>query len=526
VVLALLFAPAVVAAQGTSGSTGAKTSAGALTGSPAIKEARARKIADAVDSVQTQQRKHPGFTARAFMNPHGQWQVSYFSQDKPPKEIAQVIIDPNTGGVLEAWTGDQVAWTMARGYPGAFGRKVNSPWVWITLTILFVAPFCAGRPRMLHLDLAALAAFGVSVAYFNDAQIDKSVPIAYVLLAYLFVRAIWIGLHRDDEHKRPLPLPTLVPVAWLAIALIFLVGFRIGLNVTNSNVIDVGYASVIGADKIAKGQPIYKHFPADNPQGDTYGPVAYESYVPFEQALPWNGAGWEDLNAAHAAAIVFDLICMALLLLIGWRTRGPSMGIVLAYLWAAFPFTLYAMNTASNDALVAVFALAALAATTAPGRGAFAALGGLTKFGSLALAPLLALQDRRPRHVASFVLAFAGVAAIASLPIFIEHESLRTVYDRTISYQATRESPFSIWGRYDLDLEQTFWQGLSIVFALVVAVVPRRRDVVGLAALMAAILIGLQLGVSHWFYLYIPWFFGLYVVAVFGRHAAPEGRLL
>ena len=57
--------------------------------------------------------------------------------------------------------------------------------------------------------------------------------------------------------------------------------------------------------------------------------------------------------------------------------------------------------------------------------------------------------------------------------------------------------------------------------AVVVAFVPRRRDVVGLAALSAAILIALQLGVTHWFYLYIPWFFPLVMIALLGRVGPP-----
>ena len=50
---------------------------------------------------------------------------------------------------------------------------------------------------------------------------------------------------------------------------------------------------------------------------------------------------------------------------------------------------------------------------------------------------------------------------------------------------------------------------------------PRRRDVVGLAALSAAILIALQIGVTHWFYLYVPWFFPFVAIAVIasGRQA-------
>ena len=92
----------------------------------------------------------------------------------------------------------------------------------------------------------------------------------------------------------------------LAVATVALVGGRIALNVADSNVIDVGYSGVIGADRIADRKPIYGNFPDDDQSGDTYGPVAYYAYVPFEQALPWSGT-WDDLPAAHAASIFFDL---------------------------------------------------------------------------------------------------------------------------------------------------------------------------------------------------------------------------
>ncbi len=122
---------------------------------------------------------------------------------------------------------------MARGYPGAFGRKVNSPWVWIPLTVLFLVPFVDPRRplRMLHLDVLVLAGFGVSVAFFNDAQIGVSVPIVYPLLVYLLVRMMWIGLRR--RARAPARLRLSVPVRWMAVALVFLVGFRVALNVLN-----------------------------------------------------------------------------------------------------------------------------------------------------------------------------------------------------------------------------------------------------------------------------------------------------
>ena len=116
----------------------------------------------------------------------------------------------------------------------------------------------------------------------------------------------------------------------------FLIGFRIGLNVTDSNVIDVGYAGVIGAQRIASDRPLYGGFPADNEHGDTYGPVNYEAYVPFQQTFGWSGR-WDDLPAAHAAAIFFDLLTVGLLFLLGRRMRGPTLGIALAYAWVSYP---------------------------------------------------------------------------------------------------------------------------------------------------------------------------------------------
>src|SRR3954452_6920292 len=104
------------------------------------------------------------------------------------------------------------------------------------------------------------------------------------------------------------PLVPYARTTWLALALVFLVGFRIALNVADSNVIDVGYAGVIGADRIEHGHGLYTgRFPKDNEHGDAYCPVDYLLYVPFEAALPWSGK-WDDLPAAHGAAIFFDLM--------------------------------------------------------------------------------------------------------------------------------------------------------------------------------------------------------------------------
>ena len=484
---------------------------------------QAEQIADRSPTAIRARRSAPGVFDNVFEKSGSRWQVSYYrTRGKQTKEIAQVYVSDVTGKVTEAWTGPQVAWTMARGYPGAFGRKVNSPYVWIALTLLFIAPFVDPRRllRMRHLDLAVLMAFGVSVAFFNDANIDASVPIAYPLMLYLLGRMLWIGLRRSRRRD---PLRLLVPASWLVVGLLFLVGFRIGLNVADSNVIDVGYAGVIGADRLADGDKLWGAFPKDNEHGDTYGPVTYAAYVPFEQVLPWSGR-WDDLPAAHAAAIAFDLLCLGLLFLIGRRMRGPTLGLVFAYAWAANPFTLYALDCNVNDALVAALVLGAIAAASSPaGRGALVALAGMAKFAPLALAPLFATYSRGALR---FVLG--GALALAPcLLLVLGYGGLHDFYDRTLGFQASRGSPFSIWGLYGWDTAQAVVQAGGVLLAVAVAFLPRRRDLVGLSALAAAVLIALQLGVTHWFYLYIVWFLGPLLIALLGddepaeRHAPP-----
>src|SRR5271166_3226080 len=364
----LAFAPAAPAATTTTRPTSSETPVPVAASSvpPAgrmLSADRVLAIADALPKMRAVRAKYPGSYGGAYLKGAFQWQVSYFSRDGK-KEIGQVIIDDLSGRVLEQWTGFQVAWTMARGYPGAFGRHVNALYVWLPMCVLFMLPFVNFRRplSLLHLDLLVLLSFSVSLAFFNHAHIYASVPLAYPPLLYLLARMLALLRRRSSARSRasrPPQLRLLVPTPWLALGVVFLLGFRIGLNVTDSNVIDVGYAGVIGASKIVHDQPLYGGWPSDNEHGDTYGPVNYETYVPFEQSFGWSGK-WDDLPAAHAAAIFFDLLATALLFLLGRRMRGPTLGVALAYAWAAYPFTLYSLESNSNDSFVGALVLAAV----------------------------------------------------------------------------------------------------------------------------------------------------------------------
>ena len=464
------------------------------------------------EKVQDERRRHPGLRPTAYTRGAGRWQVSWF-EDKD--EVVQVHVDDGTRAVFESWTGDQVAWRMARGYEGAFGRKWNSPWILIPLGALFLLPFVDFRRpwRLLHLDLLVLLGFGISHVFFNRGEIDVSVPLAYPVLLYFLARMLWEGARRRARTGSLVPH---APEQLLFAGVLFLIGFRIGLNVIDSNVIDVGYAGVIGADRIADGDPLYEgEFAPDNLSGNVYGSVAYLMYLPWEQIFPWSGR-WDDLPAAHAAAIAFDIATAVGLYVLGRQLGNRLLGLALAYAWAAFPYSLFALSTNSNDTLVAALLVWALVAASSPvARGALLALASSAKFVPLVLWPLFASLGRPVR----FALAFAAVAALVVIP-FLPDGGVRDLYDTTLGFHASRESPFSIWGQEPgLDWLHLVTKVFAVALGLTVAVLARRRDLVQVAALGAAALIALQLTAEHWFYLYVVWFTPFALLALFAPHS-------
>jgi hypothetical protein len=493
--------------------------------------------------VAEQTRRYGRLTTAIVVNDDNLWQVGYKSGDN---EVAQVKIDGHTGAVVEAWTGYQVAWPMARGYEGQFGHLLNAPYVWFPMALIFLAGlFDFRRPgRLAHLDLLVLLSFGVSHYYFNRGEIGLSAPLVYPPLVYLLARMVWIGF-RGGRGLRPS-----LPIGLIAFMAILLVAFRLTINIADSGVIDVGYAGTIGADRITHGEQLWGEgqFPDDNRFGDTYGPVNYYAYVPFELAMPWSGS-WDHLPASHGAAIAFDLAAIAGLFFAGRRLRpgraGRDLGILLAFAWAAYPYTDFALQSNSNDSLIAALIIWSLALFARPlTRGALLALATLAKFAPLALGPLYAggytgLLARAPapeggrrrfaavRPAAMFTAGFAAVFAVILAHPAID-SGLGTFFDRTVVSQIDRTSPFSVWGQvHDIQWLQTGVLAASAVFAASLAFVPRRRTLPQVAALAAAVMIGLQLSVDHWFYLYIPWFFGAMAIALLAietTRAAPIGK--
>jgi hypothetical protein len=465
-------------------------------------------------------------------------------------EIVEAKVDDASGAVTEAWTGPQVAWKMGRGSPGAFGgTKINSPWLWGILCLVFFVGLADFRKlvSLRNVDLLMLLSPTASLWFFNHGNVFTAVPLFYPALVWVVARGIAIGITGRGSTSRPV-WPTWVLIA----ATVFLAGFRIGLNVQASNVIDVGYSGVVGAERIVHGQAPWGNFPIEgdlkacgeadaageireriqangrcesaNPQGDTYGPVAYESYIPGYGLFGWSGK-WDSLPAAHFTAIAFDLLCMLGLWLVGRRFGGLQLAAVLAFAWTAYPFTQYASSSNTNDAVMPAFLIWGFWLVSSPvSRGALAALSGWTKFASLVVAPLwLTYPERRVSRgfLAGFALATLAAFSVVLLEPSPLHE-LRVFFDRSLRWQVGRDAPWSLWdwGQYhargipDLHLVQRVLQVLLVAGALAAALVPRRKSPLQLAALTAALLAGFQLVLTYWLYTYIPWFFGFAAIAL------------
>jgi hypothetical protein len=514
--LALLLALALVA-PASAGASGEDTP-----GPNDITSEEATTVAEADPNVVKEKQEHPNLIPSATLRDE-KWEVGWFEDDH---EWALVMVDPKTGEVTESWTGYQVAWEMARGYSGEFAHSLNSPFIWIPLCLFFLVGLFDWRrwKRPANLDLLVLLGFGVSHFFFNQGNIGVSVPLAYPVLVYLLARCLWIGFRGRGTGLRPV-----WPTMWLLIAALFLMGFRVGLNMADAGAIDVGYAGVTGAHRIIHGEQLYGDWPEDIHSGDTYGPVNYAAYVPFEVIWPYTGE-WDDLPAAHGASITFDIVTFILLIVLGIRIRpgpqGRRLGAILAFGWAAFPYTAYVLESDSNDSLIAALLVATMVLLAKPlWRGVTLALATWAKFIPLMLAPMLLTYDPDPdpgsrlrglfsRRTALFVLGF-GVVTIAAVTWPLINPGFHTFYERTIAAQAGRSSPFSIWGQAEsLEPLRVAILAATGVLALALAFVPRKKSLLQVAALSAALMLGVQITLHHWFYLYIVWFFPLLLIAL------------
>ena len=236
--------------------------------------------------------------------------------------------------VLEAWTGPQVAWKMARGRAGRLRRQDPERLVGVAplqprLPPRARRPAAAAllahrRPARARSPSASRSGSSTAGEIFRSAPARRTTARSTCSSA---CRGSGFGGRRRSAAGGTWPVWLLAAVA------VFLAGFRVGLNVEAPAQRDrrrlrrrdrrgphprradavrahagSGAASTPCGRADADGE-IRDRIQANgrcesaNPRGDTYGPVAYLAYVPAVLTFGWSGK-WDALPAAHATAIL------------------------------------------------------------------------------------------------------------------------------------------------------------------------------------------------------------------------------
>ena len=225
---------------------------------------------------------------------------------------------------------------MARGYAGAFGgKKINTSPVWLALlrrSSCSGSPTGAGRSRCGTSTCSRCSRSRSRSGTSTSGDVFTSVPLVYPPLVYLLAPRASGSAGAGARRARR---AAVWPVWVLAAATVFLTGFRIGLNVRDSNVIDVGYSGVIGAQRIAHGEIAVRPLPGrGRPEGVRAGgratarsasgsrrtAAASRANAARRHLRPRRLRGvparlpgarldgkWDDLPAAHFTSIAFDL---------------------------------------------------------------------------------------------------------------------------------------------------------------------------------------------------------------------------
>jgi hypothetical protein len=388
----------------------------------------------------------------------------------------------------------------------------NDTRVLAVLCIVFVLMSAVWPLRRLrNLDVLVMASLTLSVAFYNRGLLSRMELVTYPAMAYLAGRCSWWALRSPRPSPASTPLYDRLARGWTEVQRVRMLRFAAlaaaiavtAVGLSSLNVIDVGYAAMEGATSILHGVLPYGHLP-DVLHGDTYPIGSYLLYVPFAWLSPVHSV-WDNADITLAVAVVAAL-CVAAGL---WRTTGRRAAIA----WLTFPPLLVTVTTGTTDVALAAILVVAVLLWRRPGWGLTAASGAAWfKLVPLPVMPLL-LARHRGRALAR-ALAAAALTSTLMVAVLVALGGLGAPIRMVsaMSFQFTRGSQRSLWTLIGSMPVQQLAQAATI--ALVVAAVVRIRqdralaeDRARIAALVGAVLLGLQISANYWNYAYLVWAF-------------------
>lgn len=404
------------------------------------------------------------------------------------------------------------------------------PAMLVALSALFVLMAgVAPWRRIRNLDVAACVSFLAPVVLFRHEYLDASVVTALPGMGYLLARCLLkaFGRSRVAPSQRPLlavVTPGLDParrVHWLRVLLVVLALVFLMVGVSSPEPLDVLYATMEGATTLIHGILPYGHLSPWIAHGDTYPILSYALYTPLALFAPVNSPLGESVDAGLAVAVLAALgAAWALSRMAGGartRARAPlalqseEAGLRAAVALLTFPSLLVTVSTGTTDVMLAAMLALALILWRRPAAGAaMLAIAGWFKLAPFALLPIR-VAPLRGRELVRALIAVAIVSLpLVALLLILGGPSGPADMVRAVSFQFSRGSLQSAWSVLGIEHLQPLAQG-CVLGVIAAAVVKLRRepglvhDRVRMAALMAAILIGLELTADYWAFLYLTW---------------------
>jgi hypothetical protein len=454
--------------------------------------------------------------------------------------------------------------------------------VWIFILVTLVVAFNFNRFKTWrNLDLVLImlpAIFLVNSIDLGNAPTESTAAIVFgflYLCLFLSTLALFVRALMRMRDKKPEEFVPNLSKKILITLTIFFFSLNSYLALVRAPD-DAGAYSNLGAYQLLKTGK----FPYGNPNlrggaAATYGPILYMAHIPYQMILRpivdhldassvayriIVGNQTADFDgppvlATKLALISLHLLAVVSLYYIGRRLANPTIGWALACLYVGSAYVMglggeqyfiggvaYISHLAPAGITLLAFAL--LVADRPIWSGIVLALGaGAIYYPVFFLPAWVGYYFWKRSGWVKFTLAFTITCAIiaAGVLLFTQHgpneSALKVIYESTVGHQEAQNmygsSTFSFWstqpGLTAIWQKQLIegWYLLRpsvIVFALFLVVtffLARSRSLVQLAALTAAVAIGVQFWKSHAGGSYVEWYLPFFLIAVLAYPPAP-----
>ena len=250
---------------------------------------------------------------------------------------------------------------------------------------------------------------------------------------------------------------------------------------------------------------------------------------------------WDSLPTAHATTILWDLIAIAGLWMVGLRFGGPRLGATLAFAWAAWPFTQYSASSNTNDLIGPALLVWAFYFLTAPfKRGAFVALSAWTQVcgprswchcgpatprpaacgrASVSSGASCSRPPRRSSSCSSTRRSRTRCTASTKTPSATSSAARHRSRSGTGASTTQKDCRiFAGASGFSTDCSSPgLWRCSGSRAA---------RSPLRMAAFTGALLVGFESVLTHWSWLYLPWFFPFVAFALLSTRTAEPAPVL